>query len=68
MIIINKPESAPLFKAKCYKCNKILWINVMSNMESPFIKDCSLHNNTQVEGDDVINDLSGRFSEGIPVK
>lgn len=41
MIIVNAPET--LIDFKCYKCNAILKAHPMTNMNAPWITDCSRH-------------------------
>ena len=41
MIIINKPDE--FLDVQCYRCNTIMKIHPMTNMNSDYFSECKLH-------------------------
>jgi len=51
-MIINQPEE--LLAVQCYKCKKIMNVHPMSNINSEYFKECSIHNLCEHESDGMI--------------
>lgn len=43
MIEVNKPEDTTP-NTRCYKCKAEFYVHPMGNINSDFVKNCSLHN------------------------
>ncbi len=64
MIIVNKPDS--LIDIQCYRCKAIIPVHPMTNLNSPWITNCGMHESFLASSDHENNkNKQGNCRHGI---